>query len=83
MKIGPQRWTERLTNGNGFGGNLYKITAWDDTGGDHFSHLELDHNDAFWGSEPSLGRVYFLIYQDAAVAVSDYNLVSVTWLPHP
>jgi oligopeptide transport system substrate-binding protein len=38
----PDRWTEHLADGTGFGGNLYKVPKWD-----HAGHFEMAGNDGF------------------------------------
>ena len=62
------RWTEHLEDGNGFGGNLYKVTKWD-----HAGHFEMAVNDSFCGKKPILPKILFTLYRDATVAVSDYK----------
>ncbi len=64
----PDHWTEHLADGDGLGGNLYKVTKWD-----HAGHFEMASNDGFWGKKPILHRINFALYRDAAEAVSDYK----------
>jgi oligopeptide transport system substrate-binding protein len=61
-------WTEHLADGDGLGGNLYKVTKWD-----HAGHFEMAINESFWGKKPMLIRINFTLYQDATEAVSDYK----------
>jgi oligopeptide transport system substrate-binding protein len=65
----PDHWMERLADGKGFGGNLYKVTKWDDAG-----HFEMAVNDNFWGKKPILLRINFTLYRDTDKAVSDYKV---------
>ena len=56
-KYGEQ-WTDHLADGSGFGGNLYKVTTWD-----HAGHFNLAVNESFWGQQPTLKRIQYLLYQ--------------------
>ena len=51
-------WTSHLTDGGGFGGNIYKVKVWD-----HKGNLDLIANPSFWGTQPKLKEVDFKIYQ--------------------
>ena len=68
VKIYLDHWTEHLADGNGFGGNLYKVTKWD-----HAGHFEMASNDGFWGKKPIIQHVNFTLYRVATEAVSDYK----------
>lgn len=68
VKIYLDHWTEHLADGNGFVGNLYKVTKWD-----HAGHFEMASNDGFWGKKPIIQHVNFTLYRVAAEAVSDYK----------
>ena len=58
----------RPADGNGFGGNLYKVTKWD-----HAGHFEMASNDGFRGKKPIIQHVNYTLYRVAAEAVSDYK----------
>src|SRR5262249_36567815 len=63
LAVDPDHWTERLTDGYGFGGNIFKLAQWD-----HAGHLELVANDKFWGDKSMssiLQRVNFTLYPDS------------------
>lgn len=68
IKQYPTDWTKRLAGGNGFGGNLYKITRWN-----HAGNLTLDRNDAFWGAKPTLREISITFYKDTTKAYSSYQ----------
>ncbi len=61
------KWTEHLADGNGFGGDLFKVIKWDHTG-----HLNLARNDAFWGQKPKLREVDVTFYKDTNTAYNAY-----------
>ena len=55
----PSHWTKHLTDGYGFGGNLFKVTKWD-----HAGHLNLAINEQFWANKPLIDTVNFLLYRN-------------------
>ena len=61
------KWTEHLADGNGFGGDLFKVIKWD-----HAGHLNLARNDAFWGQKPKLREVDYTMYKDSNTAYNAY-----------
>jgi ABC-type oligopeptide transport system substrate-binding subunit len=63
------QWTEHLADGQGFGGNLYKVVRWD-----HARRVELAANSAFWGQQPIIQRIDFLLYKDQSTAWDDYQV---------
>jgi peptide/nickel transport system substrate-binding protein/oligopeptide transport system substrate-binding protein len=66
-RYGTKHWTDHLTDQGGFGGNLFKVALWD-----HFGHLDLVRNTAFWGTSPKLSTVHFQIYQSTDAEYADY-----------
>jgi peptide/nickel transport system substrate-binding protein/oligopeptide transport system substrate-binding protein len=66
-RYGTKHWTDHLTDHGGFSGNLFKIALWD-----HFGHLDLVRNTAFWGTPPKLSTVQFTIYQSLEAEYADY-----------
>ena len=79
-KYGSTNWTQHLTDGTGFGGNLYKVSVWD-----HKGNLDLVRNDTFWGTQPKLREVEFKIYQTLSAEYSDYlfGRLDVGFAPPP
>ena len=61
------KWIEHLTDNGGFGGNLYKVTAWD-----HQGKLTLVRNDSFWGTKPQLKEIDYTIYKDRGTEYNAY-----------
>jgi oligopeptide transport system substrate-binding protein len=56
----PKDWTAHLTDGGGFGGNLYRLVQWD-----HPSHrLAFERNERFWGQKPIIRRIEYTLYLD-------------------
>ena len=44
-------WTQHLADGQGFGGNMYKVTSWP-----HDGTLKLTVNEKFWAGTPQAAR---------------------------
>lgn len=65
---GQNKWTDHLADGTGFGGNLYKVTQWD-----HKGRFALAVNTAFWGQQPILRKIEWMLYQDVGTAWADYS----------
>jgi oligopeptide transport system substrate-binding protein len=61
------QYIDHLADGAGFGGNLFKVTAWD-----HKGALRLTRNDAFWGARPALREVDVRFYKDSGAAYNAY-----------
>jgi peptide/nickel transport system substrate-binding protein/oligopeptide transport system substrate-binding protein len=68
QKYGAKDWTNHLADGEGFGGNLYKVQMWD-----HKGNLDLVRNPSFWGTQAKLSHVNFRIYQTVNSEYSDYQ----------
>ena len=66
-RYGDKKWTSHLTDGAGFGGNLYKVARWDHTG-----TLSLAMNESFWGQKPAITTVTFHIYADQDTGYTDF-----------
>lgn len=62
------KWTDHLADNGGFGGNIYKVTAWD-----HAGHFTLQRNDKFWGTKPKIREIDYTLYKDTGVAWSDFK----------
>ncbi len=70
-------WTDHLTDGAGWGGDLFKLTTLDraldpKTHVELTSHLVLTRNEQFWGTKPKLRAIDFTFYADDAAAYRDY-----------
>jgi len=53
-------WANHLADGDGFGGDLFKVTGLD------FGHkIVLERNPEFWGKKPVLRRIEFTLYSGA------------------
>ncbi len=63
-----KNWTQHLADGQGFGGNLYKVTSWP-----HDGTLKLTRNDKFWGVRPKLREVDFKVFDTAANEYKAYQ----------
>jgi peptide/nickel transport system substrate-binding protein/oligopeptide transport system substrate-binding protein len=66
----PDHWTERLTDGDGFGGNQFKLTKWD-----HQGHLDFAANENYWGDasmKPILQHVNVTLYRTGADVTRSY-----------
>ncbi len=61
------KFTEHLADGNGFGGDLFKVTKWD-----HAGHLVLKRNDNFWGTKPVLREVDYTMFKDSGTAYNAF-----------
>jgi len=68
QQFGEKDWTNHLTDNGGFGGNLYKVKAWD-----HKGNLDLVRNTSFWGTQPKLREVDFHIYKTGDSEYADYK----------
>jgi peptide/nickel transport system substrate-binding protein/oligopeptide transport system substrate-binding protein len=67
-RYGSQHWTDHLADGKGFGGNAFKVTAWD-----HLGHMTLSANPTFWGSpKPTLQRLQISFKTSRAAAYKAY-----------
>lgn len=58
-------WTNHLADGQGFGGNMYKVTSWP-----HDGTLRLGLNEKFWGVHPKLHEVDYKVFD---TAVNEYK----------
>ncbi|HEU5441407.1 MAG TPA: peptide ABC transporter substrate-binding protein [Ktedonobacterales bacterium] len=67
-QFGNKGWTDHLVDNGGFGGNLFKITAWD-----HKGSMTLTRNDSFWGTKPVLKQINFKIYKDGDTEYADFQ----------
>ncbi len=59
-------WTLHLADGDGFGGNLYKLTFWrrqDPSDPSRTAQLIFARNDRFWGKKPALRFVDLTLYR--------------------
>ncbi len=65
------RWTDHLTDGAGWGGDLFKLTTVDHALAGQ-THLALTRNEQFWGTKPKLREIDFTFYSDDAEAYKDY-----------
>jgi peptide/nickel transport system substrate-binding protein/oligopeptide transport system substrate-binding protein len=63
----PDHWTEHLADGDGVGGNLFKITTWD-----HAGHIEMRTNDAFWGKKSIIQHLNIVLYRSTAAVAREY-----------
>lgn len=63
-------WTDHLADGDGLGGSLFKVTAWDPTKAVQGSAagtapaLVLSRNNAFWGIPPILQSIQVTVYSE-------------------
>jgi oligopeptide transport system substrate-binding protein len=59
-KYGFKHWTDHLTDGGGFGGNVFNLSSWD-----HSGHMTFVANPTFWGNpKPILRKIIFTFYAD-------------------
>jgi peptide/nickel transport system substrate-binding protein/oligopeptide transport system substrate-binding protein len=63
-----KNWTSHLADGQGFGGNMYKVTNWP-----HDGTLRLERNDKFWGVHPKLREVDYKVFDTAANEYKAYQ----------
>lgn len=70
-------WTNHLAS-TGFGGNLFKVTAWN-----HNGMLTLKKNTSFWGTQPRLHEIDFTIFKSDQAAYSDYLAGHLDWTDIP
>ncbi|HEX9038253.1 MAG TPA: peptide ABC transporter substrate-binding protein [Ktedonobacterales bacterium] len=61
------KYTDHLADGTGFGGDLFKVTKWDHTG-----HLQLQRNDSFWGTKPTIREVDVTFFKDTTTAYNAF-----------
>jgi peptide/nickel transport system substrate-binding protein/oligopeptide transport system substrate-binding protein len=71
-KYGSKNWTSHLTANGGFGGNLYKVSAWD-----HKGNVDLVRNSTFWGTPARLTQINFKVYQTVNSEYADYQAGSL------
>ncbi len=61
-------WTNHLSAGTGFGGNMFRVTTW------VAGHtLVLTRNPHFWGTQPKLGQIDYTLGETANAAYSAYK----------
>jgi oligopeptide transport system substrate-binding protein len=61
-------WTDHLADGQGIGGNLYKVTSWP-----HDGTLRLERNEKFWGVRPKLRELEYKVYDTAQHEYTAYQ----------
>ena len=61
-------WTQHLADGQGFGGNMYKVTKWP-----HDGTLTLERNEKFWGVRPKLREVDFKVFDSSTNEYKAYQ----------
>jgi oligopeptide transport system substrate-binding protein len=67
-KYGLSHWTDHLTDGAGFGGNVFNLSS-----RDHSGHMTFVANPTFWGSpKPILQKIVFTFYADPSTAYRAY-----------
>ena len=66
-QYGTKNWTSHLTDGTGFGGNMYKLTSWT-----HKGDVIVTRNDSFWGTKPKMREIDFKVYQTVSAEYADY-----------